>query len=99
MFDSIRNFLSRTDRHQADRNALESEAKQFKLPSETLPQVLKYIFFTGLAALKFRLFAEAVPGAWGTATGIVAMLAECLALYSLHYFSRSAGLLHLSLGA
>jgi hypothetical protein len=99
MFDSIRNFLYRTDRHQADRNALEAEAKQFKLPSETLPQILKYIFFAGLAALNFRLFREAVPGAWGTATGIVAMLAEILALYALHYFSRSAGLFRLSLGA
>jgi hypothetical protein len=98
MFDSIRNFLYRTDRHQAERNALEAEAKQFKLPSETLPQVLKYIFFAGLAALNFRLFSEAVSGAWGTATGIVAMLAETLALYALHYFSRSAGLFRASLG-
>jgi hypothetical protein len=99
MFDSIRNFLSRTDRQTADRNALEAEAKQFKLPSETLPQILKYIFFAGLAALNFRLFSEAVPGGWGIATGIVAMLAEALALYSLHYFSRSAGLFRFSLGA
>jgi len=39
MFDSIKNWLNRTDRHQADRQKLEAEAKDFRLPSETLPQV------------------------------------------------------------
>jgi hypothetical protein len=98
MFNSIRNWLNRADDHQADKRELEAEAKQFKLPSETLPQLLKYIFFAGLAVLNFRLFAHAVPGAWGIGTGIVACMAELIAIYSTHNFSRSAGLFRAALG-
>jgi len=36
MFDSIKNWLSRTDRHQAERQRLEAEAKDFRLPGEVL---------------------------------------------------------------
>src|SRR5262245_23975276 len=98
MFDSIRNWLTRTDRHEADKRALEAEAKQFRLPSETLPQAFKYVFFAGLGFLNYRLFAHAVPGAWGQATGCVAVMAEAIALYSSHNFSRSSGLFRASLG-
>jgi hypothetical protein len=98
MFDSTRNWLTRTDRHEADRRALEAEARQFRLPSETLPQTFKYLFFAGLAFLNYRLFAHAVPGAWGQATGCVAVMAEAIALYATHNFSRSAGMFRLSLG-
>lgn len=98
MFDSIRNWLTRTDSHQADRRQLEAEARQFRLPSETLPQVFKYLFFAGLAFLNYRLFAEAVPGAWGQSTGCVAVMAEAIALYASHNFSRSAGLFRAALG-
>lgn len=98
MFDSIRNWLSRADNHQADVRALEAEARAFRLPSETLPQVFKYAFFVGLAFLNYRLFAHAVPGAWGKATGCVAMMAEAIALYASHNFSRSAGLFRAALG-
>jgi hypothetical protein len=98
MLNSIREWLGRADRHQADLRALEDEARQFKLPSETLPQIFKYLFFAGLAFLNYRLFAHAVPGAWGQATGCVAVMAEAIALYSTHNFSRSAGLFRLSLG-
>jgi len=98
MFDSIKTWLGRGDRQAADRQKIEAEAKDFKLPSETLPQVFKYLFFAGLAVLNYRLFSHAVPGVWGKATGVVAILAEATALYSLHYFSRSAGLFRLSLG-
>src|SRR5262245_40309783 len=99
MFDSIKNWLSRTDRHQADRQKLEAEARDFRLPSETLPQVFKYLFFIGLGFLNYRLFSHAVPGLWGQATGLVAVMAEAIALYSTHNFSRSAGIFRLSLGA
>jgi hypothetical protein len=51
MFDSIRNWLTRADRHEADRRALEAEARQFRLPGEMLPQVFKYLFFAGLGFL------------------------------------------------
>lgn len=98
MFNSIRNWLTRADRHQADIRALEAEARAFRLPSETLPQVFKYLFFAGLGFLNYRLFAHAVPGAWGQATGAVAVMAEAVALYSTHNFSRSAGLFRASLG-
>jgi hypothetical protein len=77
---------------------LEAEARQFRLPSETLPQIFKYLFFVGLAFLNYRLFAHAVPGAWGQATGCVAVMAEAIALYSTHNYSRSSGLFRLSLG-
>lgn len=98
MFDSIRSWLTRADRHQADIHALEAEARAFRLPSETLPQVFKYLFFAGLGFLNYRLFAHAVPGAWGQATGGVAVMAEAIALYAAHNFSRSAGLFRTSLG-
>jgi hypothetical protein len=99
MFDSIRNWLTRTDRHQVERQRLEAEAKDFRLPGETLPQVFKYLFFAGLGFLNYRLFSHAVPGLWGQATGIVAVMAEAIALYGAHNFSRSAGLFRFSLGA
>jgi len=98
MFDSIRNWLSRADQHQADRQILEAEARDFRLPGETLPQVFKYLFFAGLGVLNYRLFSHAVPGVWGQATGVVAVMAEAIALYAAHNFSRSAGLFRLSLG-
>ncbi|MGH9751652.1 MAG: hypothetical protein ACREA2_02625 [Blastocatellia bacterium] len=98
MFDSIRNWLNRADDTQADRRELEAEARAFRLPSETLPQVFKYAFFVGLAFLNYRLFAHAVPGPWGQATGCVAVMAEAIALYASHNFSRSASWFRLSLG-
>src|SRR5262245_55720441 len=99
MFDSIKNWLGRGDKHAAEKRKLEEEAKQFRLPSETLPQVFKYIFFIGLGFLNYRLFSHTVPGLWGQSTGIVAVMAEAIALYSTHNFSRSAGLFRFTLGA
>jgi hypothetical protein len=98
MFNSVFNWMNRTEQQGADIQALEAEAKQFKLPSEALPQVVKYVFFAGLALLNYRLFAHAVPGVWGHAIGIVAMIAEGVALYCTHYFSRSASWFRLCLG-
>jgi hypothetical protein len=98
MFDSIKTWLDRADGHQSGARELEAEAKQFKLPSEALPQVFKYLFFAGLGLLNYRLFAHSVPGAWGVATGIVAMMSETIALYCSHNFSRAAGLFRASLG-
>lgn len=98
MFESISKYFTRGDSRAAELKKLDAEADQFKLPSETLPQFFKYVFFVGLAFLNFRLFSHTVPGAWGTATGIVAMIAECLAIYCSHYFSRAAGLFRYSLG-
>lgn len=85
-------------RLRSERQKLEKEAESFRLPSELLPQVFKYIFFIGLGFLNYRLFAHTVPGFWGTATGIVAMMAEAIALYAAHYFSRSAGAFRIALG-
>jgi len=99
MFESIKNWLNRADQHQADKQKLENEGKDFRVPSETLPQVFKYIFFIGLACLNYRLFSHAVPGLWGQATGVVAVMAEAIALYSTHNFSRSAGVFRFVLGA
>jgi hypothetical protein len=98
MFDSIRNWMGRTDLQHAEARELEAEARQFKLPSEILPQIFKHIFFIGLAFLNYRLFAHAVPGAWGQATGCVAMIGEGLALYCAHNFSRASGWFRGSLG-
>jgi hypothetical protein len=98
MFNSIRNWLNKSDDRQADARQLEAEAKQFKLPSEALPQFFKYIFFIGLAFLNYRLFSHAVPGAWGQATGCMAMIGEGLALYCAHNFSRASEWFRLSLG-
>ena len=99
MFDSVKNWLNRNDQHQADKQKLEAEAKNFRLPSETIPQVCKYLLFSGLAFFNYRLFAHVVPGVWGHATGAVAIMAEAIALYSTHNFSRSSGLFRWTLGA
>src|SRR5262249_22280041 len=99
MFDSVKNWLNRTDQHQADKQKLEAEAKNFRLPSETIPQVCKYLLFSGLAFFNYRLFAHVVPGVWGHATGAVAIMAEAIALYSTHNFSRSSGLFRWTPGA
>jgi len=98
MFDSIRKWLGRSDDQEAERRALEAEARQFKLPSEALPQIFKYVFFIGLAFLNYRLFAHAVPGGWGKATGALAMMAEAIALYCAHNFSRAADYFRVALG-
>jgi len=98
MFYSIKNWLTRSDDHQADVRALEAEARQFRLPSETLPQIFKYLFFVGLGFLNYRLFSHAVPGSWGQATGLVAVMSEAIALYASHNLSRSSGLFRTSLG-
>ena len=98
MFDSIKSLFGRANEQEADRRALEDEGKQFKLPSEWFPQVCKYLFFAGLGFLNYRLFAHAVPGAWGVATGIMAMMAEAIGLYATHYFSRSSGAFRWALG-
>src|SRR5262245_46608858 len=99
MFDSVKNWLNRNDQHQADKQKLEAEAKDFRLPGEMMPQVFKCLFFAGLGVLNYRLFSHAVPGLWGQSTGVVAMMAEAIALYATHNFSRSAGLFRFSLGA
>jgi hypothetical protein len=99
MFDSIKNWLGRGDTHAAETRKLEEEAKEFRLPSEALPQVFKYIFFAGLGFLNYRLFSHAVPGIWGQSTGVVAVMAEAIALYATHNFSRSSGVFRLALGA
>jgi len=85
--------------NQSERQRLEKEARGFRLPGEALPQTFKYVFFAGLGFLNYRLFAHTVPGNWGQATGIVAMMAEAIALYAAHNFSRSAGAFRLALGA
>lgn len=99
MFDSIRNRLSRKSQHQAERQKLENEARDFRIPNEFLPQLFKYVFFVGLGFLNYRLFSHAVPGIWGQATGVVAMMAEAIALYATHNFSRSAGAFRVALGS
>src|SRR5215468_9710345 len=99
MFDSVKNWLNRNDQHQADKQKLEAEAKDFRLPGEMMPQVFKFLFFAGLGFLNYRLFSHAVPGLWGQATGLVAVMAEAIALYATHNFSRSAGLFRFALGA
>jgi hypothetical protein len=98
MFESIKNYFSSGDDRQAAINKLGAEADQFRLPSETLPQICKYLFFAGLAFLNFRLFNEVVPGSYGVGTGIVAILSEVLAIYCSHYFSRAASWFRVSLG-
>lgn len=98
MFDSIRNWLGRSDRQEVERRELEAEAKEFKLPSEFWPQLFKHVFFIGLGFLNYRLFAHAVPGAWGRATGCVAVMTEAIALYCAHNFSRSSEYFRWSLG-
>lgn len=99
MFDSVKNWLGRKSHHQAERQSLENEAKDFRIPSEFLPQLFKYVFFVGLGFLNYRLFSHAVPGLWGRATGVVAVMAEAIALYAAHNFSRSSGAFRLALGA
>ncbi len=98
MLDSIKNWLNRDEEANTDKQILEAEAKEFKIPSETLPQIFKYVFFVGLAFLNYRLFAHAVPGIWGQATGCAAVMCEAIALYATHNFSRSSGWFRLSLG-
>src|SRR5215831_6968083 len=84
MFDSVKNWLNRNDQHQADKQKLEAEAKDFRLPGEMMPQVFKCLFFAGLGVLNYRLFSHAVPGLWGQSTGVVAVMAEAIALYATH---------------
>lgn len=96
---SIREYFSKSENHEQDRADLTNEAKEFKTPGEWFPQLLKVIFFIGLGAMNVRLFHRLVPGAWGYAIGSVAVMAEALALYSSHNFSRAAGAFRLALGA
>lgn len=98
MFRSVKEYLNKDESRSAEIGKLAAESRQFKLPSETLITVFKWLFFGGLAFLNYRLFAEVVPGAWGVATGIVAMMSEALAIYCSHYFSRAAGLFRAALG-
>lgn len=96
---SVREYFSRSDNDAQDRADLTAEAKEFKTPGEWFPQLLKAIFFIGLGCMNVRLFHKLVPGAWGYAIGTVAVMAEALALYSSHNFSRAAGKFRLALGA
>ena len=95
---SVRDFFNRAGAQAGERTLLESEAREFRTPSEILPQILKVIFFAGLGFLNYRLFSKTVPGFWGHATGVVAVMAEAIALYSTHNFSRSSGWFRLTLG-
>jgi hypothetical protein len=95
---SVREFFSKSDESARDRADLTAEAKEFKTPGEWFPQLLKTIFFVGLACLNIRLFHRLVPGVWGYAIGTVAVMAEGLALYCSHNFSRAASLFRLALG-
>jgi hypothetical protein len=95
---SVKEYFSRAGSRDKEKATLEDEAKQFRTPSEILPQILKFVFFAGLGFLNYRLFSKTVPGFWGQATGIVAVMAEAIALYSTHNFSRSAGWFRLTLG-
>lgn len=99
MLNSIREYFSKSDQSAQDRADLTAEAEDFKTPGEWFPQLLKVIFFIGLGCLNIRLFHKLVPGAWGYAIGSVAVMAEGLALYCSHNFSRAAGLFRVSLGA
>src|SRR5262245_22771122 len=98
MFESVKNWLSRTDQHQADKQNLEAEAKQFKLPGENLPAAIKVAVFIGLAALNVRLFLQLVSGPLGYVISSLAVASEALALYSFHNFSRTAGAFRWVLG-
>ncbi len=95
---SVKEFFSRAGNQNKDKKDLENESKDFRTPSELLPQILKFAFFAGLGFLNYRLFSATVPGLWGHATGIVAVMAESIALYSTHNFSRSSGAFRFSLG-
>src|SRR5262249_19943736 len=95
---SIKEYFNRGQSVEKEKSLLEDEAKQFRTPSEFLPQALKFVFFIGLGFLNYRLFSKTVPGLWGHATGIVAVMAEVIALYSTHNFSRSSGWFRLTLG-
>lgn len=95
---SVREFFGLTDKSRQDQAVLRAEAKEFKTPGELLPQILKYIFFLGLAFLNFRLFYKTVPGLYGVAIGSLAILGEILAVYAIHNFSRSSGMHRIALG-
>jgi len=99
MFDTIRRYFDSGDTREAEMRKLKSEAGQFKLPSEVFIKFCKFLFFAGLAFLNFRLFNEIVPGLYGTLIGVVAMLAEALAIYCHHYFSRASSWFRYALGA
>lgn len=94
----ISEYFQRFNQREQDERDLTSEAKQFKTPSEFFPKAVKVAFFIGLALLNVRLFHKLVPGNWGYAIGACAALAEGLAFYCLHNFSRAAGWFRLCLG-
>lgn len=98
MFASLRKWMDKRDNHDAEVNALATEARDFKVPSETLPQLVKIAFFVGLAVLNFRLFKHTVPGGWGIATGCLAVIVEGVALYCSHYWSHATSWFKGSLG-
>ncbi len=91
MFNSLKKWMDKRDGHEQEVATLSAEAKDFKVPSETLPQIIKVVFFVGLAFLNYRLFSHTVPGAWGIGTGILAIVVEAIALYCSHYLSHSSG--------
>jgi hypothetical protein len=86
------------DQYISDKDRLTEEARRFRLPSEWMPQTFKVVFFIGLALLNVRLFTHVVPGWWGYATAAVAVMAEVIALYASHYFSRGSGWFRWALG-
>ena len=98
MFDSIKNWLGLGEEYAAERQKLEAETKQFKLPGEKLPASIKVAVFIGLAALNVRLFLQLVSGPLGYVISSLAIASEALALYSFHNFSRTAGAFRWVLG-
>jgi hypothetical protein len=91
-------IMSNQVNHNADAQKLMKEAKGFRLPNEWMPKGIKNLYFLGLALLSIRLFTHVIPGPWGYATSAVAVLAEGIALYSTHYFSRGSGAFRWALG-
>ncbi|SRR6266511_376470 len=90
--------VSYQGQHNPDKEKLMKEAKRFRLPVEWPPQTIKILFFIGLALLSVRLFTHLIPGFWGHATSAIAIIAEGVALYSSHYFSRASGKFRWALG-
>ena len=84
--------FSREDEHKQRQDELQQEAERLDLAGNGgFLTVAKYVIYTVLGALNFRLFFTVVQGAWGVAIGFTAILSECFAIYCWNQQHKSSG--------
>ncbi len=84
--------ISKTLDRENSARELHKEAETFDLAGTGgFLAFVKYAVFTVLASLNFHLFYTHVPGIWGVALGLTAILFEACAVYFWNKQNKSAG--------